>query len=120
VGYEWCNSSSPVWHVRFQPTVVAFYRLGIAAIALLVALSVLREVKQPLRFSWTMVAMGVMQGLYQLCYFAAYSACRGSGGYAYCLVCSSDHRGYFGGGCITRKARDSVRPRVCRHVLPVA
>jgi drug/metabolite transporter, DME family len=55
----------------FQPTVVAFYRLGIAAIALLVALSALREVKQPLRFSWTMVAMGVMQGLYQLCYFAA-------------------------------------------------
>lgn len=55
----------------FQPTVVAFYRLGVAAIALLIALSNLREVRQRLRFSWMMVAMGVCQGFYQLCYFAA-------------------------------------------------
>jgi drug/metabolite transporter, DME family len=55
----------------FQPTVVAFYRLGVAAVALLIGLSSLREVRQTLRFSWTLLAMGIMQGLYQLCYFAA-------------------------------------------------
>jgi drug/metabolite transporter, DME family len=54
----------------FQPMTVAFYRLAVAAVALLIALGSLR-LKNPLRLSPILLAMGIMQGFYQLCYFAA-------------------------------------------------